>query len=91
MRWVAILRMNMYRSDLDSFPADKILRRAEHRVDQDIAPFAAIADLPLVMLVGPSFRAKTVPKVKFIAYATSLIWHRPAVAHHPVWLASFSK
>ena len=43
------------------------LRKAQFNFMRDIAPVAASSAIPLVMVVNPSFPAKTIPE--FIAYA----------------------
>ena len=56
-------------SSVISLPQVRAVRQGTQRSTNYnfIRDIAAIADLPLVMLVGPSFPAKTVPE--FIAYA----------------------
>jgi tripartite-type tricarboxylate transporter receptor subunit TctC len=60
---------------------------------RDIAPVAGIIRMPNVILVNPSFPAKTVPE--FIAYAKAnpgkLTWRRPATGPRLMYLASCSR
>ena len=55
---------------------------------RDIAPIAGIARVPNVMVVHPSFPAKTVPK--FIAYAKTNP-RRPGLGARPIWQVSCSR
>ena len=60
---------------------------------RDIAPVAGITRERLVMVVHPSFPAKTVPE--FMAYAKAnpgrLVWRRRATELPPMSLASCSR
>jgi tripartite-type tricarboxylate transporter receptor subunit TctC len=57
---------------------------------RDITPIAGVVRVPLVMVVNPSFPAKTVPE--FIAYAPARsAWRRPEPVARHMWLANFSR
>ena len=75
-----------------SHAVNTTLFKLDYDLIRDIAPVAGIARTHLVVLVHPSFPARTVPE--FIAYARAnrarSTWRRRAAEARRAWLASCS-